>query len=393
LKDWKPVLRDGKPIIETLDWSVFRRVGKWAQTLKQEYPDLYVIASAWSPPAWMKRPNKKYGITMTSMGGSFNTQYARHYGKFLVEWARLMQKEFGVEVKALSIQNEPLFFEPYDSCQYKRDGSDYHTVYKAVTEEFAKAAVPMKFFINEDMLRFPNRVMDMIKPVLDDPDLLPTVAAVATHGYLDGVQMDADPKSGAALYDMVHPYGKETWLSEFGGGWSLEWIRNNPDKRGRGILHDIGFGMTGFLGYNNASLVAIWQLWNGKEEKVLTPILGNPDEGYILSRKAHALKHFTKYIRPGMYRVDTGEVLRNGWACMAFSDKAGRERLTIELVSKRKSDLMVSIALRNHTAERFAVYRTSADEGHVRRRDAIVEQGYVRVMLPKESIVSLVYGG
>lgn len=64
-------------------------------------PDLMLIASPWSAPAWMK-------TSQSMKGGSLNPvwyeAYARYFVKFIEEYRR-----HGVQVSAVTVQNEPLY--------------------------------------------------------------------------------------------------------------------------------------------------------------------------------------------------------------------------------------------------------------------------------------------
>jgi len=63
-------------------------------------PKLKILASPWSPPAWMKTSN-------SLKGGSLKTEYYGVYAQYLVKYIQEMKKE-GILIDALTIQNEPL---------------------------------------------------------------------------------------------------------------------------------------------------------------------------------------------------------------------------------------------------------------------------------------------
>ncbi|WP_343853680.1 glycoside hydrolase family 30 protein [Algoriphagus jejuensis] len=63
-------------------------------------PNIKLMASPWSPPAWMK-DNKD------TRGGSLLEEYEGTYACYLVNYIQAM-KELGIEIDALTIQNEPL---------------------------------------------------------------------------------------------------------------------------------------------------------------------------------------------------------------------------------------------------------------------------------------------
>nr|WP_299422537.1 glycoside hydrolase family 30 beta sandwich domain-containing protein [uncultured Emticicia sp.] len=63
-------------------------------------PKIKILASPWSPPAWMKTSN-------SLKGGSLKTEYYGVYAQYLVKYIQEMKKE-GILIDALTIQNEPL---------------------------------------------------------------------------------------------------------------------------------------------------------------------------------------------------------------------------------------------------------------------------------------------
>ena len=61
-------------------------------------PDLYLFASPWSPPGWMKDNNAMFG-------GTIRAHYLSAYADYFVKFLQAYQKE-GVEINAVSSQNE-----------------------------------------------------------------------------------------------------------------------------------------------------------------------------------------------------------------------------------------------------------------------------------------------
>jgi glucosylceramidase len=63
-------------------------------------PDIKIMASPWSPPAWMKD-------NRDTRGGTLLEEYEPNYACYLVRYIREMEDQ-GVKIDALTIQNEPL---------------------------------------------------------------------------------------------------------------------------------------------------------------------------------------------------------------------------------------------------------------------------------------------
>lgn len=79
------------------------------QAAQRLNPQLRFFASPWTPPPWMKT-NGRYG------GGSLRAECYPYYAEYLVRFIEAYRRE-GIEVHALTLQNEPEFGpEPYPSC-------------------------------------------------------------------------------------------------------------------------------------------------------------------------------------------------------------------------------------------------------------------------------------
>jgi len=63
-------------------------------------PNILILGSPWSPPAWMKTNGN-------AKGGSLKTEYFGAYAKYFVKYIQAMKSE-GINIDAITIQNEPL---------------------------------------------------------------------------------------------------------------------------------------------------------------------------------------------------------------------------------------------------------------------------------------------
>jgi hypothetical protein len=123
-------------------------------------PEIRVIASVWSPPHWMKTSNAQAG------GGSLKPEYYAHFAQYLVEWIRFVKEKYGLDLYAVSPQNELAFSEPYDSCIYKP--ADYARLLGVIGEVFAKEKIEVKVFGPEDMTKVLGRTMGYVKAIQVD---------------------------------------------------------------------------------------------------------------------------------------------------------------------------------------------------------------------------------
>ncbi|HVU23775.1 MAG TPA: glycoside hydrolase family 30 protein [Opitutus sp.] len=73
---------------------------------------LKLLASPWSSPAWMKT-----NFRMDD-GGSLRREYAAAWAQYYVKFVQAMQREEGISLWALTVQNEPEAHQTWESCLY-----------------------------------------------------------------------------------------------------------------------------------------------------------------------------------------------------------------------------------------------------------------------------------
>jgi glucuronoarabinoxylan endo-1,4-beta-xylanase len=188
------------------------------------YPDFKFVLSTYTPVSWMKdmtrdpynRTPACYSTTDPNVcGGHLATNMYAEFAENEVAVVKRVKQITGVDIFALSIQNEPFFTEPYSSCVYTTD--EYLAVLKIVGARFAAEGLPTKFFGAEDMTHY-VATRQYMQVVLNDPVARPYLYALATHGYLEGTQPDNSTAVGwARIRNLADPYGKKVWMSETSG--------------------------------------------------------------------------------------------------------------------------------------------------------------------------------
>jgi glucosylceramidase len=73
-------------------------------------PELFMFASPWSPPAWMKT-KKVYNYGTLRMEDKVLMSYARYLVKFVTEY-----KKEGIDIRQIHVQNEPMADQKFPSC-------------------------------------------------------------------------------------------------------------------------------------------------------------------------------------------------------------------------------------------------------------------------------------
>jgi glucosylceramidase len=177
-------------------------------------PDLKVMISPWSPPAWMK-------TSRSLITGQLQPQYYSAFANYLARTVEKFARE-GVPVSMLTIQNEP-DFEP-DSYPGMRVNSPERAVIigRHVGPLFRSRGLKTQILDYDHNWDNP----EMPLAVLADPVARRFIAGVAWHCY-EG-EVSAQSKVRDAYPD------KEVWFTECSGGeWSpkfdetLAWMTKN----------------------------------------------------------------------------------------------------------------------------------------------------------------------
>ena len=88
-----------------------------------------LIMSVWSPMPWMKNNNSltngtnqnaapPYNPTPTSADNQLRTDMYQEFAEMCVAYIKIIKQETGIDLYALSVQNEPRFSQSYESCVY-----------------------------------------------------------------------------------------------------------------------------------------------------------------------------------------------------------------------------------------------------------------------------------
>jgi glucuronoarabinoxylan endo-1,4-beta-xylanase len=352
---------------------------------------LKFLVSLWTPPASMKcagthdtwgAPTSTPHQYGTKQGGVLCAASQSAFAAWLVAGLQ-MHRDAGVEVYALSMQNEPAFVQGYNSCFY--DYTYYRDVLKAVGPT-VKAAFPnVKFLGAEHMLgaNIYNNVSQFPyiyeKALIQDAQSHDLMDIWAYHGYADGVNPTPNSEMVTLwrmVKDSLHKYDSNPiWMTET-SGYSDTWT----GTRGAEAL---AFAMFTGLYYGD---MAGWVWWlagyspAGNTEGLVPWSGGRPVPG----KRFYASRQFYRFIRPGAQRVSTTFAATDSVYAAAFRHQTeGTFSIVLLNMSGRAQD--VTFAGSTIPAS-YAGHRTSATENSVPLGTVNVGSG---VTLPAHSVTTL----
>jgi glucosylceramidase len=276
-------------------------------------PQLQVMASPWSAPAWMK-------TTDSLMQGTLRPRAYDAFARYLVRYVDAMQAE-GVPTYALTLQNEP-HFEPKDYPGMRLDPAMRATLIgKHLGPLLAKRAPTVRILDWDHNWDEPQSPLQ----VLADPVARPFVAGVAWHCYAGEV-------SAQTKVHEAHP-DKETFFTECSGGeWKPHWQETLP-----WFMRHLIIGTT--RGWAKGVL-----LWNLALDENHGPHLGgcgdcrgvvtiNSKTGEVTRNfDYYALAHASRFVRPGARRIASSTDV-DGIETVAFQNSDDRSIALVTLNS------------------------------------------------------------
>ena len=145
-------------------------------TARKNNPDLYIFASPWSPPGWMKN-----GGTM--LGGNLKPANFAVYAKYLVKYLQAYEAA-GVKIDAISSQNETDTDQAgrMPACAWAQE-HEVVFVGKHLGPALAEANLQTRIWILDHNFNLWGRAYN----TLEDPDVFRYVDGVAWHPYVGSV--------------------------------------------------------------------------------------------------------------------------------------------------------------------------------------------------------------
>jgi glucosylceramidase len=256
-------------------------------------PDMKILGSPWSAPAWMKsNGNVK--------GGSLRPEYYQPYANYLVKYIQGMRAE-GIRIDAITIQNEPLNEKNTPSMQMS--APDQATFLKEhLGPAFQTAGITTKILLYDHNCDLPNYPLE----ILSDPK---------ANSYADGTAFHLYKGNISAMSEVHEAYPqKNLYFTEY---MAVE----KSDKPTLLIAKHVSGTVIGAV-RNWSRNVLLWNLAADSKFGPHTDNGGCPVcqgaitiEGNEVTRNLayYTIAHFSKFVRPGSVRVESNspETLAN----------------------------------------------------------------------------------
>lgn len=317
-----------------------------------------ILASPWSPPAILKNNN-------STVGGYLLPANYEAFKDYINSFIAYMAAN-GVDIYAVSIQNEPDIPVSYESCEWTSPNMTNFLKNYGHLIGGSKIAAPESFNFNKD---FTNAL-------LNDVDAANNLDIAAGHIY----------GGGLGAFPLAEQKGKEIWMTEYllnlntGSSGSPAWTSYNISEiwdESLEMLHTIHEAMT----YN-------WNAYVWWYLQRYYSFIGDGDQGTTngeILKRGYAFSHFSKYIRPGFVRVDAGTSQSTGLEITAY---AGNDQIVIVIIN-RKNYWVNNLNFEVPAISAASAYETSLSVNRA-EKEVTISDGKVVVNISPKSITTIV---
>ena len=300
---------------------------------------LTMYASPWSPPAFMKTNNNML------KGGKLLPEFYQPWANYYAKFIKAYEAE-GVPIWGLTIQNEPMAVQRWESCIYTaEDERDFVKNYLGPTLE--KEGLGDKNIIVWDHNR--DLLFQRASTILNDPEAAKYVWGTGFHWYEDW-------KDDIPMFDAVkrvqetYPDKNLIFTEGCNEKYDLKRLENDDPKLaeryGKSMIND----------FNNGTVA--WTDWNilldqtGGPNHVgnlcFSPVHGNTATGELtFTNSYYYIGHFSKFIRPGAKRIVSVSSV-NSLLTTGFKNEDGS--IVIIVMNDSDKDIDYSLTMQSKTA-------------------------------------------
>jgi glucosylceramidase len=275
--------------------------------------DLVFYASPWSPPAFMKSNNNML------QGGKLLPEFRQAWANYYVKFIKAYEEE-GIPVWGLTIQNEPMAVQRWESCIYTAEEErDFLKNYLGPTLE--KEGLGDKNIVVWDHNR--DLITDRANTIFEDPEASKYAWGIGFHWYetwTGGLPKYDNLKNINESFPSKNMLFTEGCQEGFETGKLQFWP--NAERYGNSMINDFNSGVVGWTDWN--ILLDERGGPNHVENFCFAPIHANTNTGELFYTPTYYyIGHFSKFIKPGALRVSTS-TSRSTIESTSFKNRDGK---------------------------------------------------------------------
>jgi glucuronoarabinoxylan endo-1,4-beta-xylanase len=339
-----------------------------------------VWSTPWTPAAGFKSTNDIYdsetatagGVDGGSYLGSGNNITNVNYASQLANYVANMENSYGVNIYAISVQNEPdAEVNSYEACQWS--GAQIHdfttNLFSALA---AKGVGSTKIIVPESQNWLSNN--GLFTPTLGDPKSAADVSIIADHDYVaNNAVGDLSVPAGYATG------GKALWETE------VALLSGSDSSIANGIYY--ANRIYQYMTQANANAYHFWWLVaSGQGNEGLLDTSAN------VTKRLFTFGQYSRFVRPNFYRINATS--SQSWALIsAYKDSASPAFAIVVVNTNANTDVIQTITMTNFTATMVTPWETSELLNLAPQTAVDITNGVFTYDVPAMSVVTFVGQG
>jgi glucosylceramidase len=287
-------------------------------------PDIMILASPWSAPAWMKTNNNV-------RAGNLKKEYYSVYALYFVKYIEGM-KEQGIKIDAITVQNEPLNTNNTPSMQMVA-GDQKEFIRDHLGPAFEKAGLKTKIVLFDHNL---DRI-DYPLTILNDPEASKYVDGSGFHHY-------GGDLSAMTILHIARP-DKNLYFTE-------QMVVEQPGKPTIDIAGQVKRLIIGATQNWSRNVI----LWNFAADPLNDPHTDNGGcpmcQGAVTINKDsvtrniayYTIAHASKFVRPGSVRIQSTQ--KGDRVVSLTGDEERRDTDALRVAVTENYDILPNVAFR-----------------------------------------------
>jgi len=263
------------------------------ESIKAAGGKLTLFASPWSPPAWMKDNND------ILHGGKLKSEFYQPWANYYAKFIKTYEKE-GIPIWGISIQNEPMATQKWESCLYTADEEkDFLKNFLGPTMQ--KEGLSDKKIIMWDHNR--DLIYQRAETYFSDPEVAKYAWGIGFHWYEDwsgGEQMFGNLKK----VNDAFPDKPLLFTEGCNGPFNMQKINDWDwgERYGKSMINDFNGGAVGWTDWN--ILLDETGGPNHVQNFCYAPVHADTKTGQLIYMNTYYyIGHFSKFIKPGAKRI------------------------------------------------------------------------------------------
>jgi glucosylceramidase len=254
---------------------------------------LTLLASPWSPPAWMKSNGSML------KGGTLLPEYQQSWANYFVKFIHAYEKE-GVPIWGLTVQNEPMASQTWESCLFTgEEESEFIKNYLGPT-------LHQNGFHDKKLIAWDHNrdlIYQRACAVLNDVDAAKYVWGIGYHWYEtwtgSGMLFD-NLKKVKEAFPATNLIFTEGCIEKFDFNRIEDWKLG--ELYGHSMVNDFNAGATAWLDWN--VLLDETGGPNHVGNFCFAPIIADTQRGELhYTNSYYYLGHFSKFVKPNAKRI------------------------------------------------------------------------------------------